>query len=641
MLLRRFLIQNVRSFHEPQELRLDGPISIAIGPNGGGKTNLLDAIVVLLRRYLLSSMYPMHAPSPEQQERYEFRHNDVLNNMILEKHSGAGGLPQIVEGEIEVTSLDIENMESMRADSTQLAGLASRKYVNLNLESATHWQPQLLRPGQRLVYRLENGAFSNDGTDPARHYLEYLQRFEIDSRLRDEYELATLSTPMLYLPVNRSAGPFQSSVRLADFNEFEQKRQNDASLSRTSSSIVALSVGRLAQKYRELLEKDRGTAQSDFRDDPRLKELTEALSSIGYEWSLECIDPIKNHYDIRLMKEGSSFLVGGASSGERELLTYLFAIFALNVRDALILVDEPELHLHPKWQKTLLDLFVRLAQKTGNQFLFATHSPTFVSPHSIEYVSRVFSENQRSRILRLDTAALPESRHLVSIVNSQNNERLFFADKVLLVEGLHDRIFIEAFFNYIGQRLPHRKIVEVLSVGGKGMFAAYERLLRACKIDYAIIADRDYIEQIGTGEIRALFRVDGNEIKQDVLANEKSTDGAALVARIDEAMRNGDWGDARATWEYIKSRRRKLPQDLSPANQVLVDAFCDQQAKEGIHILRLGALEAYLPVGYRSKDTDKLIRLTSEVDFVNLLPEPARTALMNIVEQVLGSPNTG
>jgi hypothetical protein len=38
---------------------------------------------------------------------------------------------------------------------------------------------------------------------------------------------------------------------------------------------------------------------------------------------------VKNQYDIRLEKQGSSFRVGAASSGERELLTFLFAIYAL------------------------------------------------------------------------------------------------------------------------------------------------------------------------------------------------------------------------------------------------------------------------------------------------------------------------
>lgn len=54
VLLRRVAIQNVRSFLERTELETEGKLSILIGPNGGGKTNLLDTTVTAIRKYLLS-----------------------------------------------------------------------------------------------------------------------------------------------------------------------------------------------------------------------------------------------------------------------------------------------------------------------------------------------------------------------------------------------------------------------------------------------------------------------------------------------------------------------------------------------------------------------------------------------------------
>ncbi|MGD7330104.1 AAA family ATPase, partial [Ralstonia pseudosolanacearum] len=124
MLVRRVAIENVRSFLDRAELMLDGQISIIIGPNGGGKTNLLDTIVIMLRRYLFASMYAVHTPTPEKPNRHEFRHNDVLNNMVLERHSAGAGRDQLVEVEVEVTSRDLENMRSMQ--TTAGAGRSSR-----------------------------------------------------------------------------------------------------------------------------------------------------------------------------------------------------------------------------------------------------------------------------------------------------------------------------------------------------------------------------------------------------------------------------------------------------------------------------------------------------------------------------------
>jgi len=179
------------------------------------------------------------------------------------------------------------------------------------------------------------------------------------------------------------------------------------------------------------------------------------------------------------------------------------------------------------------------------------------------------------------------------------------------------------------------KTIEIISVGGKGLFATYAKLLNACKIEFAIIADLDYVDQIGTGDIKALFRIDESEIKNDVIENVKSLDGASLVARIDEAMRTGRWSDARATWDYIKSKRLLLRTDLAAEEQAKLDAFCTERAAEHVHILRKGALEAYLPEGCRSKDIGKLVAFLDDNNFWQRLSKEARDELGGIARSIL------
>lgn len=438
---------------------------------------------------------------------------------------------------------------------------------------------------------------------------------------------------MVSLPVNRAASEFQSSLSLANYNEFDYKRGVDAASSRAGGSIVTLAIGRIARRYRLLLERDTGKAKEEFYADPEIKSLSSILADLGYGWNLECIDPLTNQYDVQLEKQGARFLVGAASSGEKELLTYLFAIYALNVRDALIVVDEPELHLHPRWQSTLLKLFERLSKETGNQFLLATHSPVFVSPSSIQYVSRVYSKEQRSDIVRLNQEELPEPKHLFSIVNSQNNERMFFADKVVLVEGISDRAFFEEVFKKLGVTSGTTRTCEIISVGGKGYFAPYESILQACKVPYAVIADLDYLNQLGSPEINAMFTLNAKEIVNDVVDNPKSLDGDALVLRLEEAIASGEVNDLRGLWDYIKSRRRRLRSDLSAAEQQTVDSFISSMRENNVCILSKGDLETYLPTGYKSKQLDKLLRFIS-TDFWGQLPNFAQVELAIIADKV-------
>jgi putative ATP-dependent endonuclease of OLD family len=632
MKLRRIKLENVRSFLEPAELLIDGDISIIIGPNGGGKTNLLDATVTTIRRHLLTSWVSRPSATLDDPERYEFVVNDQFNSARLERHSQAPHLPQTIEVELEVTAQDLTNIRAMKESATKLAEYADRKYVGSSIRDAANWNADLITQGQRFTYKIVNDKLQAMA-EPATFYKNYLSLFEADSRLREEMDIGSLSTPMLSLPVTRTASGFQASLSLASYNEFDYKRTVDAATSRGGGAIGTMALGRIAEKYRLLLEEDTGKAKETFFKDSQIVSLNKLLANLGYEWQLESVNPRTNQYDIRLKKQGSSFLIGAASSGEKEILTYLFGIFALNVRDALILVDEPEMHLHPKWQATLLTVFEQLATETGNQFLLATHSPIFVSPASIQYVSRIYSENQRSKIIRLKNADLPEAKHLFAIVNSYNNEGLFFSDKVILVEGISDRLFFEAVLKKLGLTINPAPIFEIISVGGKGFFKAYERVLSACRVPYALIADLDYVSEVGPPELKSLFVVDEKGLKEDVIDNQGSKDGQSFAARMDEAMRTKNLDDLANLWSYIKGRRRKLKSQLTDAEQAALDGFIKLQRDRSVFILSKGDLETYLPDGYRSKDVDKLIRFLAG-NFWDRLPQSRKDELIEIAGQL-------
>jgi putative ATP-dependent endonuclease of OLD family len=644
MHLRRVSLENVRSFRERATLDCEGMMTILVGPNGGGKTNLLDAAAIMLRRYLFASMYAIHDPTPENPDRHSVRENDALNQLILEKHSVAPGEPQILEIEIEVTARDIEAMQSLKDDAEKMMKVAEKKYVNLRYQQAADWEMANLDAGMRLRYSLVDGTFQvdQDRQKAASDFQAFLKLYEIDGQIREEMDMAALATPMVYLPVNRTANAISSSVDLAGYNMFEQKRQSDAAISRTQFSLAQVAVGRLALRHRLILDRDTGRTDEIFKEDGNLIELTRILKNLGYDWEMLCTNPSKNSYDVMLSKQGTRFLVSRASSGERELLTYLFTIFGMNVRDALILIDEPELHLHPRWQAMLLNLFEELSEYTGNQFIFATHSPKFISPKSVQFVSRVFSEDQNSKIVQLESGALPKAKHLLNIVNTQNNEKVFFSDLVVLVEGISDRVFFEAVFEHL-RPTDAGLIYEVVDVGGKGFFESYQELLNACRVKHVVIADLDYVEQVGSAAIKALFATKDREIKKDVIENAKSLDAEALVGAVDEAMRTSSWDHAADVWEYIKSRRRQLRTDLAAAEVEQLQSFLVSKQSEGVFILSRGALEQYLPSGCLG--LAKLIELvSSEVFWEGLPPEP-RAEISEFVETILPkraeSPPTG
>ena len=465
-------------------------------------------------------------------------------------------------------------------------------------------------------------------------FRHYLQNLEALNFVKSELDKTPISLPFVYFPVNRTLNDMPSSLAISSFNEADAKQSVDANWSRQVSSIQYLALGRIFRQHRLSIEPVGSQFYLALDGDGSLTRLGETLNSLGYQWEVKVINPQNNEYEFILKKGGTTFNIARASSGEKELLTYVLAVYGLNLRDALIVVDEPELHLHPRWQSALVDLFERLARDTNNQFLMATHSPSFISPATIPYVSRVFTEANESRIFKLSTAALPNQKHILSIVNSQNNEKIFFSDMVILVEGLSDRIFFEQAIARVRGNSPTGKLIEVVAVGGKTQFEQYASLLTACGVKHRRIADLDYVTDLNP-DLGSLFKVDAKGVKGAILDAGVSLDGKAIVSALDESIATASTEPLKPVWEYVRGRRQKLRADLTRDETARLDQYIEERRGSGTFILKLGKLEDYLPDGFSSKDIDRLIDFLSQQDFWHRLPAAAREELDTIIALAL------
>lgn len=69
------------------------------------------------------------------------------------------------------------------------------------------------------------------------------------------------------------------------------------------------------------------------------------------------------------------------SSGEKHLLLLFLSVFTSSDRSPLFIIDEPELSLNIKWQRTLVDSLLALSENSSCQFLMATHSIELLTKH--------------------------------------------------------------------------------------------------------------------------------------------------------------------------------------------------------------------------------------------------------------------
>jgi len=73
---------------------------------------------------------------------------------------------------------------------------------------------------------------------------------------------------------------------------------------------------------------------------------------------------------------------------------------------------------------------------------------------------------------------------------------------------------------------------------------------------------------------------------------------------------------------------------LTTKEEATLVRFLKTKKLEKIFVLSKGALEAYLPIGYKSKDMDKLIELVSKENIIDLLPSINLTEIKKIISAI-------
>lgn len=142
---------------------------------------------------------------------------------------------------------------------------------------------------------------------------------------------------------------------------------------------------------------------------------------------LENLDII-NLQGMRVQKSNSTLSTNEISSGEYHLLNSLIGIFATITKDSLILIDEPEISLHPNWQMRYITFLKKVFAKYPScHFILSTHSHFLVSDlegesSSVTALNRDIETNQLSaRLLEIDTYGWSAEDVLYNIFNVRSS----------------------------------------------------------------------------------------------------------------------------------------------------------------------------------------------------------------------------
>lgn len=185
------------------------------------------------------------------------------------------------------------------------------------------------------------------------------------------------------------------------------------------------------------------------------------------------------------------------SEGFQWLVSFFVVFFAEAAdkhENAILLLDEPGLHLHGLKQRDFRETISRLATK--NQTLYTTHSPFLVGPGELDLVRVVEMTDRRigTKVHRTlsssDPAALLPLQEALGYDLAQS---LFSQSRNLVLEGLTDYWYVEAIAQLLREAgdadLDER--IALIFANSAGKVVYYATILHAHKLKVAALLDSD------------------------------------------------------------------------------------------------------------------------------------------------------
>lgn len=124
---------------------------------------------------------------------------------------------------------------------------------------------------------------------------------------------------------------------------------------------------------------------------------------------------------IKVVKENvkGELAMGELSEGEKQLITVLGLLKFTKDDEALILLDEPDTHLNPMWKWKYLDFLSEVVHKSDKtQIIFCTHDPLVIGSMEKEQI-RVFKKDEKYMTEVIEPDVSPKGLGVAGILTSE------------------------------------------------------------------------------------------------------------------------------------------------------------------------------------------------------------------------------
>ncbi len=422
MYLSELKAQHFRQF-EDFSMAFNKGLNLLVGENNAGKSSVIDAIRLVL--------------DTTSAEWVNLKGTDFLNG----------------KNELQI-QLKFEDL-SLRESGLFLEHLTNEEVTpgvdksTLFITLSAKLAPNPFKKSQFIKTEIRSGI-NNDGPIIERDVREYLAATYLKPLRDAEAELSAGRSSRLsqILGSNTSlAGDTSATQRIIELlTEASKEIQSDAAIQTAQDNIATLlnSLTFKANVFAPVLSL---LGSKDYADMSE-SEKSFALKSILEKLTLEL--------DASGIKHGLGY------SSLLFMATELMLIKQEEDQYPLLLVEEPEAHLHPQLQLKFIN-YLRI-ENSQLQCILSTHSPVLASKAPLE--SLILMQEGQAFPLRKGCTALEDEDYvfLEKFLDS-TKANMFFAKGVLLVEGVAEVVLIPKIAELLGRPLEDYG-VSLVSVNG-------------------------------------------------------------------------------------------------------------------------------------------------------------------------------
>jgi putative ATP-dependent endonuclease of the OLD family len=276
-------------------------------------------------------------------------------------------------------------------------------------------------------------------------------------------------------------------------------------------------------------------------------------------------------------------------------------------RTTLLLIDEPEIYLHPQAIEVVRASLCRLSEE-GYQVVFSTHSPNMISRHDAGNSLLVRRTNELGtfafpKIASAVSSAIAEAAHQAeTLFTLTNSSKVLFCEQVVLVEGKTERVLLPDAFSFeLGLSLDEAKI-GMVELGSVDSVPNAMLVLDAMGIPTKAVVDLDFAFR-GAVQKGLLPRAHlGLAECRQILA--RLAAAGRLAIGPDGLPTSSNGVSASAAFEIMAT---------DPAADVHIQNIHDDLLQKGIWCWKKGSIESHLGLAAKSP--------AAHMNFLNKMPD--------------------